>query len=78
MELISDFIAWAKANGPLGICLIFALYTIKWLMGKMINGFNDALNRSTVAFGRLADLQERSLATMERIDKALRERGIDV
>lgn len=71
MELVSDFIDWAKANGPLGICLIFALYVIKWLMGKMINGFNDALNRSTVAFERSDALQARTVEILERIEKKL-------
>ncbi len=71
MELFNEFISWAIANGPLGICLLFALWVIKWLMAKMINGFNDALNKSTVAFEKNGLIQDKTNQTLERVEKLL-------
>lgn len=66
--LLEGITTWAKDNGALGICLLFSLWTIKWLLGKMINGFNEAMTKGTVAL-------ERTLATLERIERVLQKNG---
>lgn len=61
--------SWALDNGPFGVCLLAALYIIKWLMSKMINGFNDNMSNSIVALKLNKELLDRIEPLLERISK---------